>query len=79
MGKSFEVERQIVSRLHRIEGQIRSLERVLGQDEPEQAVTQFEAIIAASKGALALYLDTLADTDPKLYRKLSARILKKLS
>ncbi len=78
MGKSIEVERQIVSRLHRIEGQIRSLERVLGQDEPEQAVTQFEAVIAASKAALVLYLESIAETDPKLYRTLSARIIKKI-
>ncbi len=72
------IERSIVSRLHRIEGQIRSLERVLGQDEPEQAVTQFEAIIAASKSALVVYLETITETDPKLYRKLSARVIKKI-
>lgn len=80
MANQENVERNIISRLHRLEGQVRSLERVLGQDQPEQAVTQFEAIIAAAKSALVLYLASLAETDisPALHQKLISRVIKKL-
>lgn len=73
-------ERQLVGRLHRLEGQVRSLERVLAADDPQQAVTQFEAIIAAAKSALVLYLETLesAGVDEVTRRKIYNQAIKKL-
>lgn len=79
MGKE-NLERQLVSRLHRLEGQVRSLERVLAADDPQQVVTQFEAIIAAAKSALILYLETLeaSGVDEATRRKIYNQAIKKL-
>lgn len=52
-------ERQLVSRIHRLEGQVRSLERVLGSDDYNQALIQFEAVIAAAKAALNNYAEII--------------------
>lgn len=56
-------ERQLVGRIHRIEGQVRSLERVLGTGNVDQALTQFEAIIAAAKSSLNFYIEILMSSN----------------
>ncbi len=52
-------ERQLLNRLHRLEGQVRSLERLLSGGNTDLIISQFEATIAAAKGAYNLYLETL--------------------
>jgi DNA-binding FrmR family transcriptional regulator len=75
-----ETERKLVSRLRRLAGQIRALEIALTRDDQELVITQFEAVIAAAKASLTLYLSAellikpeLSDTD----RKTLDRLIKK--
>ncbi len=56
-------ERQLVSRIHRLEGQVRSLERVLGSDDYNQCLIQFEAVIAAAKAALNNYAEIIVSDE----------------
>jgi len=53
-----EKEHQLLGRLHRLEGQVRAMERTLAKGDPLMTVTQFEAIIAAAKSCLTLYVET---------------------
>lgn len=66
-----EQERKLVARIHRLEGQVRALERVLGSGDSQQIITQFEAVIAAAKAAFTEYSAiTLADADISAETKL---------
>lgn len=65
-----EQERKLVGRIHRLEGQVRALERVLAGDDYIQSITQFEAVIAAAKAALNEYIEiALADENLPLQAK----------
>ena len=76
-----EKERKLVGRIHRLEGQVRALERVLAADDYIQTITQFEAVIAAAKASLAEYVE-IALTDSAVAietkQKIIARLVKTL-
>jgi len=71
-------KRQIISRLHRIEGQIKALEKLLEKDDPELFVGQFLAIIAASQSCLTTYLTSIITTEmsPELRSKLLLKVIR---
>lgn len=73
-------QRRLANRLHRLEGQVRSIEMRLATDDYEQTLNQFEAVIAAAKGCYSLYLETVFDQElPAIYRaKLIKRLVSKL-
>jgi DNA-binding FrmR family transcriptional regulator len=75
MGKSeASLERQLVSRIHRLEGQVRSFERVLGTGDHNQAINQLEAIIAAAKASLSFYTKMLINS-PEISNEEKQKIL----
>ena len=49
-------KRKLVSRLHRLEGQVRALEKQLDSDDPLTTCGQFDAVIAAAQSSLVEYL-----------------------
>ncbi len=76
-----EIERQLISRLHRLEGQVRALEKLIAGGDTVKTISQFEAVVAAAKASLLFYLDTqfLAQADlTPLERKTLKRLFSKL-
>lgn len=72
-------KRKLVSRLHRLEGQVRALENQLDNDDPLTTCGQFDAVIAAAQGSLIEYLLIVLnqkipqETKDKLIRRLARR------
>lgn len=58
-------QRKLIARLHRLAGQVRSLEELIVKRDNLQAIGQFEAVIAAAKASLVYYLEAglLIDSD----------------
>lgn len=71
-------ERSLLSRLHRLEGQVRSIERLLAKNDHDQVVIQMEAIIAAAKSCLIEYATTILD-DQSVTLTEKQRLLRRLT
>lgn len=65
MGKNEldQTERKLLGRLHRLEGQVRSIERLLSKNDRDQTVVQLEAIVAAAKSCLTAYATMIIDDE----------------
>lgn len=76
---TIEKERQLMNRLHRLNGQVAALERVVATQEPEQTLNQFEAVSSALKASLALYIEMTLENeeDPLTRQRLITRIIKR--
>ena len=76
---SHQESRKIVSRLHRIAGQLRGLENLIDSGEsPLLVIAQFDAAIVASKSALQSYVETIIDDlSPIERQKLLKRLIRK--
>ncbi|MBI4948198.1 metal-sensing transcriptional repressor [Candidatus Berkelbacteria bacterium] len=72
--------RTLISRVHRIEGQLRAIERVITNDDYEKNIAQLEAIFVAAKSLFISYIQSVTNneqlniqTKQKLLTKLIAR------
>lgn len=50
--------RKLVARLHRLEGQVRALEKLVAGGDAVKTISQFEAVVAAAKASLLFYVDS---------------------
>lgn len=69
-------KRKLINRLHRIEGQVRSLERQLSDMDNLSVIGQFDATISALKGCLSEYIALALKDDLSEERK--AKIIARL-
>lgn len=75
-------QRKLIARLHRLAGQVRSLEGLIVKQDNQQAIGQFEAVIAAAKASLTYYLEAELLTDRDLgdqEKKQLLRLIRKFS
>jgi len=75
-----ESHKKLLGRINRLTGQARSLGQSIVKNPPEAVVTQFEALIAATKASLVFYLQEelltkkeLSKTDQKLLSRLISK------
>ncbi|MEX0594621.1 MAG: metal-sensing transcriptional repressor [Patescibacteria group bacterium] len=71
--------RRLTARLHRIEGQLRALEKQLvSESDPLLVIAQFDAAISATKGALNSYInETITDLPADIRQKIIKRVITK--
>ena len=73
-------QQKLLGRLNRLTGQARSLGQSIINKPPEAVVTQFEALIAATKASLVFYLQEELLSKPELSeadQKLLSRLISK--
>ncbi len=72
-------KRKLVCRLHRLEGQVGALEKLLENQDPLIVTGQFEAVIAAAQSTLAEYWEIVLSEPitPETRQKLIKRIARR--
>jgi DNA-binding FrmR family transcriptional regulator len=74
-------QRKIISRLNRIVGQLRAVEKLILSGEQDQVIVQLQAITGACQSAMAQYVgnyfsdrDKLSDSDHQLLQRLLKKV-----